>query len=91
MADCLEIASGNTGDCGLGQDWAQTLRQVCEYSLDAILAALDRNNLFLALGRLGWDNRAGVGLDDQYRPDIIWLPAPDFPGKLADPRPQTLR
>jgi hypothetical protein len=35
------------------------------------------NTLFLALGRLGWDERHGVGLDGQGRPDILWLSVPD--------------
>jgi len=57
LADCLEIAEGKAGDCGLGDDWEESFRQVCADSLDVVSAAADRNALFLALGRLGWDIR----------------------------------
>jgi hypothetical protein len=76
LADCLEIAAGKAGDCGLGDDWEESFRQVCADSLDVVSAAADRNALFLALGRLGWDDRPGVGLDEQGMPDILWLPVP---------------
>ncbi len=77
LADCLEIAEGKAGESGLSGNWEAFFRQVCADSLEVVPAALDRNTLFLALGRLGWDNRAGLGLDQQDRPDIRWLAVPD--------------
>ena len=59
------------------QGWeGKIFRQVCADSLDVVSAAADRNALLLALGRLGWDDRPGVSLDEQGRPDILWLPVP---------------
>ena len=77
LADCLEIAAGKAGEGGLGGDWDECFRQVCADGLDVVAAAADRNALFLALGRLGWDDRPGVGLNEQGRPDIEWLPVAD--------------
>ncbi len=74
LADCLEIAAGRAGDQGLPADWKKTLRQVCDDSLEVVDAARDRNELWLTLGRMGWDDRRGVGLDADGLPDIDWLP-----------------
>ena len=76
LADCLEIAAGKARERGLDQVWAATLQQVCADSLEVVSLAADRNELFLALGRLGWDHRLGLGLDAEGLPDIAWLPVP---------------
>jgi hypothetical protein len=76
LADCLEIAAGKAGEAGLAGEWVDSLRRICTDSLEVVPAAADRNALFLALGRLGWDDRPGVGLDPQGGPDLLWLPVP---------------
>jgi len=76
LSDCLEIAAGKAGGQGLGE-WEDRYRRGCEVGLEAVNDAKDRNALLLALGRLGWDRRPGVGVDARGTPDIIWLPVPD--------------
>ena len=76
IADCLEIAAGKADRSGLGERWQQRFSQLCQSSLTDVPKASDRNELFLALGKLGWDTRRGVGLNETGWPDIVWLPVP---------------
>ena len=76
LADCLELAAGNAGDGGLDRRWVECLRRICRDGLDLLPKAAQRNELCLALGRLGWDDRHGVGLDSRGVPEFAWLPVP---------------
>jgi formylglycine-generating enzyme required for sulfatase activity len=75
LADCLEIARGKASAeaAGLGV-WRGHFQKVCGDSLEHVAEPKDRNELWLALGRMGWDTRPGIGLDGEGLPDIEWLP-----------------
>jgi len=73
LADCYAIAFGDNCIDQINSKWAHNLRQVATEVLTASTPARDRNELFLKLGRMGWDTRAGVGLDGRRVPDIEWV------------------
>jgi len=75
LADCLEVAHGRAWDLS---PFAEPLRRACEHSLEH-LKPEPRAHLWRALGRIGLDDRPGVGLKDGL-PDIDWeeIPAGDF-------------
>ena len=77
LADCLEIARGKASAqaAGLG-DWQARFRRVCIDGLQAVAEPKERNELWLALGRMDWDERPGIGLDRVGLPAIDWLPVP---------------
>ena len=83
LSDCLEIANGKSATGGLDKRWITLFRRVCSDALHQVPMAEERNALLLTLGRLGWDDRPGVGLDGEGIPDIEWLAvgdrnAPDY-------------
>ena len=67
LADCLEVAQGR--GWSLGQ-FARPLRAACDHALEH-LEPLARAHLWRTLGRLGLDDRPGVGVKDGL-PDIVW-------------------
>lgn len=67
LADCLEVAHAKGW---LIDDFKSPLRAACEHALHHLTPDL-RAQLWLSLGRLGWDDRPGVGLRDGL-PDIAW-------------------
>ena len=78
LLDCLEIAHARRWTI---DDFTRPLWQVCEQSLGAELPAETRNVLWLTAGKLGLDQRSGVGLDATRLPDIDWCPVP--PGRVS--------
>ncbi|MEM7253486.1 MAG: hypothetical protein AAF493_18890, partial [Pseudomonadota bacterium] len=82
VARCLEIANGRVVGDALATGWADRWRALCEASVAIVADVKDRNALWLALGRLGWDTRTGVGVvkvagAEKPVPDIAWLPVPN--------------
>ena len=73
LADCLEIAHAR--ELALGE-FIAPLIQACERAGNAPIAA--RARLWETRGRLGADQRPGVGLDAEGLPDIdaAWCPVP---------------
>ena len=68
LADCLEVAHAKGW---LIDDFKRPLRAACEHALNHLTPDL-RAQLWLSLGRLGWDDRPGVGLRSDGLPDIAW-------------------
>ncbi|MEI7866476.1 MAG: SUMF1/EgtB/PvdO family nonheme iron enzyme [Candidatus Methylumidiphilus sp.] len=58
IADCLEVAHGRGWN---SHRFADPLRQACDHALQH-LNPPERAHLWMALGRLGWDDRPGVGV-----------------------------
>jgi len=78
LADCLEVAHAR----GWNLDrFATPLRQACDHALDH-LQPQERAHLWRTLGRLGLDNRPGVGVIDGL-PDIDWVEVPGGPFKYG--------
>ncbi len=73
LASCLEVAHAK-GWCI--DEFQAPLREVCEHALYHLLPGL-RAQLWLALGRLGLDDRPGVGLRADGLPDIEWCEVPE--------------
>lgn len=67
LADCLEVAHAKGWRI---DDFQGPLRSACDRALDH-LPPETRAHLWLTLGRLGLDDRPGVGLRDGL-PDIAW-------------------
>ncbi len=59
IADCLEVAQGRGWN---SHRFADPLRQACDHAL-LHLNPPERAHLWKALGRLGWDDRQGVGVN----------------------------
>ena len=70
LGRCLEIAQAR-GHLG---EWADWFRESCYLALDVVKDPIEREALFVALGRLDLDDRPGVGLRDDGLPDIAWCP-----------------
>lgn len=68
LADCLEVAHAKGWQI---DDFKPPLRAACEHALHHLTPDL-RAQLWLSLGRLGWDDRPGVGLRPDGLPDIAW-------------------
>lgn len=68
LADCLEVAHARGWNL---QRFAQPLRQACDHALHH-LPPPARAHLWRTLGRLGLDDRPGVGVKDGL-PDIDWV------------------
>ncbi|MCX7109178.1 MAG: formylglycine-generating enzyme family protein, partial [Proteobacteria bacterium] len=60
FADCLEVAHGRGWNL---ERFAKPLRQACDHAL-LHLNPPERAHLWKALGRLGWDDRLGVGVNE---------------------------
>jgi len=58
LADCLEVAHGRNWNL---ERFATPLRQACDHAL-LHMNPPERAHLWRALGRLGWDDRPGVGV-----------------------------
>ncbi len=71
LVDCLEVAHGRGWNL---MRFADPLRRACEHALEH-LKPPERDYLWRALGRLGFDERPGVGLRDGL-PDIRWVRIP---------------
>ena len=87
LADCLEVAHGWESNL---ERFAAPLRQACDHALEH-LNPPERAHLWRALGRLGLDDRPGVGVignplpvgEGRERgtrlPDIAWVDVPEGP------------
>jgi len=71
LLDCLEIAHARRWTI---KAFTEPLWTACQQSLGSDLPAETRNLLWLAAGKLGIDQRRGVGLDANGLPDIAWRP-----------------
>ena len=71
LADCLEVAHGRGWNL---ERFATPLRQACDHAL-LHLNPPERAHLWRTLGRLGWDDRKGVG--------VIALTPPTNGGRLG--------
>jgi len=71
FADCLEVAHGRRWNL---ERFAEPLRRACDHALGH-LDPPERAQLWGTLGRLGLDDRPGVGLRDSL-PDIAWVEVP---------------
>ncbi len=78
LFDCLEIAYARHWTI---EDFTRPLWRLCEQSLSSSLTAEIQNTLWLAAGKLGIDQRPGVGLDATALPDIAWCPV--APGRVV--------
>jgi formylglycine-generating enzyme required for sulfatase activity len=79
LADCLEVAHAR----GWNLDrFAAPLRQACEHALQH-LNPPERAHLWRTLGRIGLDDRRGVGTKDGV-PDIEWVEVPEGKFKYGD-------
>lgn len=72
LMDCLEVAQGR------GWTLEHFLNAVWQASLDALIPAPKRLELWLALGQKGLDQRPGVGLKNGL-PDIDWVTIQEGP------------
>lgn len=72
LADCLEVAHARGWNLARFDD---PLRRACEHALEH-LKSPERDYLWRALGRLGFDDRPGVGLGSDGLPDILWMRVP---------------
>jgi formylglycine-generating enzyme required for sulfatase activity len=68
LADCLEVAHARGWNL---QRFAAPLRAACDHAL-LHLPPPERAHLWRTLGRLGLDDRPGVGVKDEL-PDIDWV------------------
>ena len=91
LADCLEVAHGRGWNL---VRFALPLRQACDHTL-LHLNPPERAHLWRTLGRLGWDDRQGVGvmsnrlgLEDRVGfdkiPDIDWVGIPEGSFQYGD-------
>ena len=71
LADCLEVAYARGWNL---EHFATPLRQACDHALYH-LHSPTRAHLWQTLGRLGLDDRPGVGVKDGL-PDIDWVEVP---------------
>jgi formylglycine-generating enzyme required for sulfatase activity len=71
LAECLEVAHARGWNL---QRFAAPLRSACEHALEH-LEPPARAHLWRTLGRLGLDDRPGVGVKDGL-PDILWCDVP---------------
>lgn len=74
LCDCLEVAHGRGWSL---ECYAELLRRACKHALEH-LPPPPRAHLWRILGRLGLDDRPGVGLLDGL-PDIHWVEVPAGP------------
>lgn len=81
LADGLEVAHAKGWRI---DDFKPPLRAACDHALHHLTPDV-RAQLWFSLGRLGWDDRPGVGLRPDGLPDIAWehCEAGDF--LLGDP------
>jgi len=79
LAECLEVAHGRGWDLAR---YAGPFRDACQYALRH-LPPKPRADLWLSLGKLGLDNRPGVGLKNGL-PDIDWVDIPAGPFLYGD-------
>jgi len=87
LADCMEVAHGRGWSI---TGFAEPLRRACGHAL-ARLNPPERTRLWRTLGRLGLDDRAGVGLKEGV-PDIDWVEVPAGPFLYGEERkPRQLR
>ena len=89
LADCLEVAHGRNWNLGRYSD---PLRQACHHALEH-LNPPERAHLWRALGRLGLDDRSGVGVIAVSSAIGVGRnkPAPaGVSGKLTGPMPETV-
>lgn len=73
LADGLEVVNrvGRAGSHPWSLDtFKAPLKAACEFARDRLAPPI-RAELWQSLGRLGWDDRPGVGLRDGL-PDIVW-------------------
>ncbi|MBI4756444.1 MAG: SUMF1/EgtB/PvdO family nonheme iron enzyme [Betaproteobacteria bacterium] len=78
LCDCLEVAHARGWN--LRERYGASLQSACDDALPH-LAPPERAYLWRTLGRLGWDERHGVGVKDGL-PDIAWsetIRAGEFP------------
>jgi formylglycine-generating enzyme required for sulfatase activity len=71
LADCLEIAHARAWNL---DRFAAPFRRACDHALEH-LNPPERAHLWRALGRIGRDDRCGVGVKDGL-PDIDWVEVP---------------
>jgi len=81
LADCLEVAHGRRWNL---DRFVAPLRQACDHTLNH-LKPPERFHLWRTRGRLGLDDRLGVGLRDGL-PDIDWLEVAAGPFRYGDGR-----
>jgi formylglycine-generating enzyme required for sulfatase activity len=79
LADCLEVAHARGWNL---ERFAGPFRQACNHALEN-LKPPERAHLWRTLGRLGLDDRPGVGLKDGL-PDIEWVEVPKGKFKYGD-------
>jgi formylglycine-generating enzyme required for sulfatase activity len=72
LADCLEVAHARGWNL---MRFADPLRRACKHALEH-LKPPERDYLWRTLGRLGFDDRPGVGLGSDGLPDIRWVRIP---------------
>jgi len=96
LADCLEVAHGRGWNL---EPFAAPLRQACNHALEH-LNPPERAHLWRALGRLGLDDRPGVGVignllpvgEGRERgtrlPDIAWVDVPEGPFLYGEDKTQ---
>lgn len=86
LADCLEVGHARGWNV---QELGSRYRQACQDALD-VLSPPERASLCQTLGRIGLDDRAGVGVRDGL-PDIDWVDIPSGEFLFGEaPRPVTL-
>jgi len=69
LLDCLEIAHTRGWNIN---ELTDPVWQICQSVHESKLPARIRNTLWLAAGKLGLDDRTGVGLGENGLPDIEW-------------------
>ena len=72
LADCLEVAHARGWNL---MRFADPLRGACKHALEH-LKPPERDYLWHTLGRLGFDDRPGVGLRPDGLPDFLWVRVP---------------
>ena len=83
-AACLELVHARSStQAAAPAAWSTALRTACLASLEVVSQPEPRAQLFAALGRLGLDDRPGVGLRDGL-PDIVWIDIPAGTVQLED-------
>ena len=85
LADCLEVAYARGFN---PESFAVALRLACDHALHH-LDPPERAHLWRTLGRLGLDDRHGVGVRDSL-PDIDWVTVPQGKFKYGDEKPKQL-
>lgn len=84
LADCLEVAHARGWNL---ERFAGSLRAACDHALEHVEPPA-RAHLWRTLGRLGLDDRRGVGTRDRL-PDIDWCVVPAGEFKYQDERKKT--